>query len=78
MICKKPLSYIVFASLGVAFIGGTMRVRGDDKKYVPLAASISYDKEIRPLLDKYCDSCHGAKKQSGDMNLAGFDTADFA
>ena len=76
MICKKPLSYIVFASLGVAFIGGTMRVRGDDKKYVPLAASISYDKEIRPLLDKYCDSCHGAKKQSGNVNLAGFDTAN--
>lgn len=33
---------------------------------------ISYDKQIRPLLNKYCYSCHGNGKTKGDITLDGY------
>jgi hypothetical protein len=30
---------------------------------------ISYDREIRPLLQKYCYDCHNEKKSKGDLSL---------
>ncbi|HEY0074755.1 MAG TPA: DUF1592 domain-containing protein [Abditibacteriaceae bacterium] len=70
---RKSSALFVSGLLGsVLFYGAS--VRGEDKKYVPIAAHADYDKEIKPLLDKYCDACHGAKKQSGGINLSGFDT----
>lgn len=34
--------------------------------------SISYESDIRPLLEKYCYSCHGEEKQKGDVQLSSF------
>lgn len=68
-----PPFYAASALLGAVLFYAASG-RGEEKKYVPIAADVSYDKEIRPLLNKYCDSCHGAKKQSGGINLSGFDT----
>jgi mono/diheme cytochrome c family protein len=36
------------------------------------AAEFSYDGEIRPLLDTYCFSCHGAEKPKGGLDLSAF------
>ena len=38
-----------------------------------LSAELSrYDKDAKPLLDKYCISCHGNDKQKADLNLEVF------
>ncbi len=74
MRCKKNSTFYVASGLLGAVLFYGANGHGEEKKYVPVAANASYDKEIRPLLDKYCDNCHGAKKQSGGVNLAGFDT----
>ena len=37
---------------------------------VPQAAPpAAYEKDIRPLLAKYCFGCHGAAKPKADLNL---------
>ena len=30
----------------------------------------AFDRQVRPVLAKYCSGCHGEKKQSGKLNLA--------
>lgn len=35
-----------------------------------------FDRTIKPLLVKYCHSCHNAKENKGELNLAAFATAD--
>ena len=37
-------------------------------------ASLSYEDDIRPLLDTYCYRCHGEDKQKGDVQLSSFHT----
>src|SRR5687767_7934722 len=34
------------------------------------AATVAYERDLRPLLATYCFECHGDKKQKGDLNLA--------
>ncbi len=36
-------------------------------------ADSKFEKEIRPLLTKYCISCHNAEKKKGDLDLACFE-----
>jgi len=33
------------------------------------AFAVDFDKEIRPLIQKHCIECHGAKKQRGELRL---------
>jgi hypothetical protein len=40
---------------------------------LPCAAA-NYDKEIRPLLGKYCLDCHSTEKQKGELDLERFTT----
>ena len=35
----------------------------------PAVEPIEFDREIKPLLAKYCYSCHGEKKQKADLSL---------
>ena len=35
----------------------------------PTETSMQYANEIQPILNKYCYSCHGTKKQKGDIRL---------
>ena len=34
--------------------------------------TLSYEADIRPLLDEYCYRCHGEEKQNGDVQLSSF------
>ena len=34
--------------------------------------SLSFETDIRPLLDEYCFRCHGEEKQKGDVQLSSF------
>lgn len=47
----------------------------EEKVLLSPSTQSRYEKEIRPALEQYCAGCHGVKKQSGDINLSGFDTA---
>jgi len=38
------------------------------------AAEPDFEKEIRPLLNKYCERCHSGKKPKGEFNLTEFKT----
>lgn len=42
------------------------------------AHAADFQKEIRPLLDKYCFDCHGGSKKKGDIVLDTYATADAA
>ncbi len=37
-------------------------------------ASLSYENDIRPILEEYCYRCHGEEKQKGDVQLSSFHT----
>lgn len=37
-------------------------------------ASVSFESDIRPLLEEYCFRCHGEEKQKGDVQLSSFHT----
>ena len=55
--------------MGLALAAGVPSlVIGADKAVVHAA----FEKEIVPLLSTYCFSCHGEKKQKGDLNLQRF------
>jgi hypothetical protein len=44
----------------------------------PAADSGTYLKDIRPMLETYCFSCHNAEKKKGDLNLAAIATEEAA
>ncbi len=37
-------------------------------------ASLSYEEDVRPMLEQYCYRCHGEEKQKGDIQLSSFHT----
>ncbi len=39
----------------------------------PISGDISYDATVKPLLEKYCYSCHGEKKHKADLSLHAFE-----
>jgi hypothetical protein len=47
-----------------------------DKEKTKLPPAEEFEKEIRPVLEKYCFECHGEKKHKGDLNLESFDSLD--
>lgn len=62
---SAAVSLPAFALLPVA----SLSARGAEVK--PGAEEqAAYDRDIKPLLDKYCLSCHSADKSSGGINLA--------
>jgi hypothetical protein len=44
----------------------------------PSFASLAtqYEKDVRPLLGRFCTGCHSAKRHEGDINLASFTSLD--
>ena len=47
--------------------------RGDDAgSHPPTADQVRFDQQIKPLLDRYCISCHGASNPRAGLNLAAF------
>jgi len=67
---SRLLSLIVWASAALAGMpaeaASTKAVSG---KKTPAHGGISYERQIVPLLDKYCYSCHGNGKKKGDFVL---------
>ena len=45
---------------------------------VPAARAADFDKDVRPLLATYCVDCHKPGKAKGDLDLAGFTSAEGA
>ena len=48
----------------------TRHVAVEEADFTALATP--YDKDVRPLLQRYCVRCHSAKRHEGDVNLASF------
>jgi hypothetical protein len=77
--CVQPLKqrtwprWVCFLAAGcLPLLAGSVVTlgQGDKTKTIELAAE--YGKEIRPLLTKYCLSCHSTKKKKGDLDLERF------
>lgn len=43
-----------------------------------LATAADYEQQVRPLLAKYCHTCHSTEKQEGELDLEQFVTLDSA
>lgn len=56
------------AALGAAFAAGP--ARADDKP------ALSFETDIRPIVELYCGDCHNDRRTKGDLNLARFETQD--
>src|SRR5436853_2598671 len=37
---------------------------------VPAAAAPTFDRDVKPIFERRCSSCHGEEKQRGGLNLA--------
>src|SRR5437016_2866097 len=54
--------------LGLGLVGAL--VAGDDRpKAGPRTTPIDFIRDVRPILEARCYSCHGSKKQRGDLRL---------
>jgi mono/diheme cytochrome c family protein len=69
-----------WAPLGVALLAlgfGSLPVRADDTKGTSASpasgAAISYDKQIRPIFQAYCQGCHQPAKAGGGYVMTAFD-----
>jgi len=45
---------------------------------VTAGEAITFERDVRPLVETYCFPCHGPEKQKGDLNLSTFTTRDQA
>src|SRR5690242_11879983 len=52
----------------LATILGASRLSAQEKNAVPIATE--FENAVRPLQVKYCNSCHGATKPKGGIDLA--------
>ena len=69
----KGSTYVAFGCWSLAVVAGTFAAgeSPDKKKTLPPAVSrtIDFDKDVRPILQERCYSCHGEDKQEGDLRL---------
>lgn len=62
------------AAFAVALLAGVIALPATTS--VALENARVFDKEIRPLLNDYCLSCHSTEKQKGDLDLERFTAFD--
>lgn len=63
-------SLIASAVLGLGLL--TANAADKDLSKIPAASTkkdLSYEKDIRPILEKSCFKCHGAEKQKGKLRM---------
>ena len=65
---RYPRLAPVFAALIASLVAPAARAQTDHA-----TAAAQYQQQLRPFLAKNCFVCHGAERQSGDLNLAPFD-----
>ncbi len=65
LITKKSFLATRFVATSAAFLFLSQSLSADPAE--------DYKKKIVPLLEKHCYSCHGPKRQSGDLNLSTFE-----
>src|SRR6187399_2077598 len=56
--------------LGLAALLLVLGARPQEKP--PPATELRYEKDIQPLLTRYCIGCHGGAKPKADLNLEAF------
>ena len=59
------------ALLGLASVGGGVRAADIDLAKLPPAATapVDFARDVRPLLERHCYSCHGSEKQKSNYRL---------
>ena len=51
---------------------------GAEKIKVAPDPSVSFEKDVRPIMKEFCFSCHDTEKKKGDLDLTPFQTAQQA
>ncbi|MCO6456247.1 MAG: DUF1549 domain-containing protein [Pirellulaceae bacterium] len=60
--------------LGCCLFGAALTVRADEQPGEPAAAAtVSYHRQIRPLLQARCQGCHQPAKAQGEYDMTSFD-----
>src|SRR5262245_30924169 len=78
MITMQPLFRLLVIAALVPLACGMVAARAEDAEPARPAAEPSkehldfFEKKIRPLLVARCHSCHGEKKQNGELRLDSF------
>lgn len=68
----KPIRHLVLGSILVAGVLALSAadLKVPDLKKLPAAAGkagLAFDKDIKPIFEKACFSCHGPEKQKGEL-----------
>ena len=61
------------AIVSAAFLATACALVGEEKKSAEDSASVSFSKEIAPILVKKCVTCHGPEKSKGGFRLDTFE-----
>src|SRR6187549_353277 len=59
--------FVVAVTVLLSF--GSLVLAQDAKPTAPMAAKITYDEHVRPILREHCFSCHSADKQESGLAL---------
>jgi len=73
----KKLLISCLSALLIPFVSFGADKKVDTSKLPPAADAkgVTYDKDIKPILQKSCIKCHGAEKQKGKLRLDSLDAA---
>jgi hypothetical protein len=63
-----PARLWIVATFAPMLLGGPTLGRADDAK----PATVSFDREVRPILRKRCNNCHNAERPRGELDLSSF------
>lgn len=69
---KRPTILFTGAALSVALGLLAHEIKTPDLSKLPPAAAkkgVTYAKDIKPIFEKSCFSCHGPEKQKGDLRV---------
>jgi mono/diheme cytochrome c family protein len=76
-VCRRALESSWMMGLALSAAVSSLLVAADGPA-TKAAVYAAYEKDIVPLLSTYCYSCHGDKKQKGDLNLQAMKTGSDA
>lgn len=60
---------VMVLSLGLSALAGELKMDASKLPPASTKAGLTYEKDIKPIMDASCVKCHGSEKQKGKLRL---------